>query len=171
MVKLPFTLPKAAAIAVIVFLGLFFLAISCEEAEADTILEVGAGVLSGEFSGTPILIVAERFQGKYDIGVGLVGEQTCECGDFKLDLEKETPVPTLAMIFVQRVVTWKRVELGLGFGFWNKTSRVSGSVLMLPLSLKLKLTDRLSLGVRHFSTGGSGRPNLGQDMVSLSWRF
>lgn len=169
--RLPFTIPKAAALAVVAFLFVFFAAIQCEDAEAETILEVGAGFLSWDYSGGQVIIFTERFAGKYDIGVGLVGRQECKCRDFKPELDRKTEVDTISFLYAQRVATWKRLEFGLGFGFWNKPSRISSSILMFPLSIKFRMTDHLYIGARHFSSGGSGKPNLGQDMATLSWKF
>lgn len=138
---------------------------------ADTIVEAGAGFLNWGYSGGNAAIITERFAGKYDIGVGLIDEQTCDCRDFKPDLDRETVIERLSFLYAQRVFTGRRLELGVGFGFWNRPSRVSSSALMIPLSLKFRITPRLSVGVRHFSTGGSGSPNLGQDMATFSWRF
>ncbi len=147
------------------------LSLAAVSARAETIVEAGAGFLNWGYSEGQALIVAERFAGKYDIGIGAIERQVCDCRDYKPDLDRETSIDPLSFIYAQRIFSGNRLEFGLGFGFWNQTSRVSGSILMFPLSIKYRVWKRLSIGVRHFSNASSGVPNLGQDMMTLSWNF
>lgn len=137
---------------------------------ADTILEVGATFLNWHSSDSGAIILAERFAGKYDVGIGLIESQDCKCYDY-VSPHYRSSIPPLSTVFVQRVFVGKRFEFGIGFGLFNRASRVSGTILVYPLSIKYRITDRLSIGARHFSNGGSGHPNLGQDLATLSWRF
>lgn len=136
----------------------------------DTILEAGATFLNWKSSDSAALIITERFNGKYDLGVGLIGSQDCKCYDF-VSQHFRTSIDPLSFVFLQRVFMPGRFEFGVGFGLFNRASRVSGTILVFPLSIKYRITDRFSIGARHFSNGGSGWPNLGQDMATLSWRF
>lgn len=152
----------------LIIIGVLVLSEACS---SDTIVEGGVGVLNMDNSGGQVLIVVERFAGKYDVGIGAITDQACDCRDFKPDLDRETPVESLSFVYVQRIWNWRKVEFGLGPGVWNKTGRVSSTILMFPMLLRWKITDKLFLSVRHFSNAGSGDPNLGQDMFTGAWRF
>jgi hypothetical protein len=159
---LPFN-NEAVAIVVAVIL-LFPGGRSCEARE--TILELGAGFLSGEYSQGQAIILAQRFdKSKYAVGLGVVGDQVCQC------VEGEVILDTNAFFFASRQVHWKRLEVGIGAAYWQNTNRVLGRHLTYQLVFAVNLWKELDLRLRHYSNAGSGGQNLGQDMIGLSWRF
>lgn len=139
-------------------------------AEAGTNIEVGAGMLNWKESNAVGYIVSERFAGKYDISIGLMEGQECDCYDFN-DPRIKTKIDPLLLLYAQRVFTSGRFEFGIGFGFFSRQSRVSTSILMVPLSIRVRTYKNLYVGIRHFSNGGSAEVNLGQDILTLGWNF
>jgi len=169
VVKLPFSIKKSAAITVIGFLLILILMISCEDAEAETIIEAGTTYLSGHHSEGRVIMFNERFAGKYDIGVGIIGDQTCyNCGPVQVP---DLPVSTNMVLQAQRIASWKPLEAGFGVAFWQNTNRALGSRFTFGLMLKVRAWRKLYVGGRHYSNGGSSSPNMGQDLVTLSWKF
>lgn len=145
----------------IVTMALFF---QCTRAEADTRLELGAGFLSWEYSDGGAAILTERFNGKYDVSLGIVTEQYCRC-TFPTDIDDNL------FVQVQRVFVGSRFELGIGAAWFQNSNRALGKRFNVPLSLGYRLTKRISLRVRHYSNGGSGVPNVGQDLITVGYRF
>lgn len=124
--------------------------------------EIGPAVLSGEYSEGGALMINEDF-GNWRIGGGYVSEQYCHCN---------WPADLSSNIFFhgQRVVRYKALEAGIGAAYFQNTNRALGKNLTWSLSLGVG-GDHWSVRVRHFSNAGSGKPNLGQDMVTIGYRF
>lgn len=152
-------------VLVLAILGLM----RCAESHADTppttVVEIGPSVLSADFTGGTVALLSERFGGKWDVGIALVGQQDCRCSEGRID------IPTNAAIRAMRVLRWKRVEGGLGVAFWSNTNRALGQRQTFELMLGVYLTERLALKIHHFSNAGQVSPNMGQDMLTLAWRF
>jgi len=156
---------------VALFLILLMLAF-CHESKADVSVEVGATNLSGDWAGEG-LIISERF-GKYDFGIGYITEQevTTTCGPHlprtskcRFDLRENI------FLHAQRVVQYKRCELGIGPAFFQNTNRALGKRFTIGLMAGCRIAERWSIRVRHYSNAGSGTPNLGQDLLSIGYRF
>ena len=146
------------ALALLIMLLVF----TCEDADAIE-FEAGPGLLSGEYSEGGALIFSGEFANRWHLGGGYVSKQTCHCNQ---------PADLRENIFfeVQRRAQWRAVQIGIGPAYWQNTNRALGKNLTWSLMLGLKF-DRLSVRFRHYSNAGSGTPNLGQDMVTIGWRF
>ena len=149
---------------VIAFLILLFWFLATE-AEAQTEIEVGATNLSGDWAGGS-LVLSETI-GKWSFGGGYVSEQfvkTCERIDCENDIDPN--------IFFQihRVVKRNRWELGIGPSYFQNTNRALGKQLTWGLSVGYRW-KRVAFRFRHYSNAGSGRPNLGQDMLTVGYVF
>jgi len=162
---LPFGNKPEVVIILVFFAVSFFIVRTCEAAE--TMLEFGAGVLSGEYVEGQYLAIEERFsEGRYSVGFVLMGEQTCKCG------EGDVPLDVNIAIFVSRNVFWKRLELGIGIAYWEATSRAIGSHLTIQPRIAIRLTDNFDFRLwTHNSNSGLSSPNLGQDRIGFSYRF
>lgn len=142
-----------------------FLVIMCfffyKEANAVE-LEVGPGLLSGEYSEGQALIINERV-GKWDIGGGYISKQYCHC---------TWPAALDENIFFhgQRIVEYKMAEIGIGAAYFQNTNRALGKNLTWSLSLGFG-GEHWSVRFRHFSNAGSGSPNLGQDLLTIGYEF
>ena len=125
--------------------------------------ELGPGILSGEYSEGWAVILNQDVGEHWRIGGGVITEQYCHC-NYPADLE------TNIFFHGQRVVKYKLLEMGIGAGYFQNTNRALGKNLTWSLSLGLA-GEHWSVRLRHFSNAGSGKPNLGQDMVTLGYRF
>lgn len=159
--RVPFNNPRGAVAAILVFVLLFTL-FRCQEVEAsETLFEAGVGVLSGELSEGTMVLVTERFAGKYDIGIGLVSQQRFAGQD----------VPNNMVLRAARVVRWREVELSLGIGVWANTTRVVSQEETFDLGAAWEFSPHNRLHIRHWSNAGQQPTNLGQDYIGYSRAF
>jgi hypothetical protein len=150
---------------VLAFVGLLLVGF-CNEAKADVGVELGAGFLSGEPSKGAVLYVEERFDNKFSIGVGYISEQWVTPRT-----EPKTFVRENLWVQGTRYVTIKGgFELSAGISYWNGTSRALGSNFNAALGIHYQWSN-FYVNLRHYSNAGSARPNMGQDMLSVGWRF
>ena len=109
-----------------IYLILLFL--FAREAKAQVHVELGPTNLSGEWAKGGALLLSERF-GKYDIGIGYISEQTTHvtCGPHLPATSKcDFDIRENIFIHAQRIVKYKRCELGIGPAYFQNTSRVFG---------------------------------------------
>ena len=158
--KLPFNNSRVALYVIGVFLLGFLGLRACEAQAAETIVEGEIAIVSLESEGYT-LGITERFAGKYDIGVNLIGEQTTHG-------EK---VDNNFIVHADRVVTWKSVELNLGLAYWQDKNRLNGCHGGFSLGGAFNLNEKLAVRWRHFSNAGTCSPNVGQDMLLVAWKF
>jgi len=145
-------------VGVFLLITIFFFYKEAKSAE----FEVGPALLSGEYSEGGVLMITERM-GKWSIGGGYISEQYCHCSH-STDLKEN--------IFFQgqRIVDYKRFELGIGAAYFQNTNRALGKNLTWSLSLGFG-GEHWSVRVRHWSNAGSGTPNLGQDVLTIGYSF
>lgn len=126
-------------------------------------LELGPTMVGSDLSEGGMLYYGERFDDKWDVGIGLISTQ-----EYKgLDIGQN------AYITAQRIVKdpWTgRVELGLGIAYFQNSNRGLGCNFTFQPSVTYA-GDRFTVGYRHFSNGGSCRPNAGQNGIMFGWRF
>ena len=148
-------------VAVFVIILLFFF---YNEAKSDEVfVEAGSTVLSGETSKGGALILGQRF-GQWEVAGGVLSPQECRCN---------WPEDIGTNIFVQgqRIVSYKSANMGIGMAYWQNTNRALGKNFTWSLLVGWQVNERLSLQIRHWSNAGSGKPNLGQDLLSATLRF
>lgn len=149
----------------------------CHEARSEVTAEIGAGFLSGQYSKGQTGIITERWGGpygsRYAVGMGVISRQ--EVTDRSRTHYK---MRSNLFVFAQRRVsfnlkgcTWDCISLGLGPAYFNATNRAIGSNFAAALSIEFRPTERLGLNIRHFSNAGSKPPNMGQDMLTLTYTF
>ena len=136
-----------------------------KEATADVTVEVGSGILSGQFSKGAVLSINERF-GNYIIGMGYIAKQ-----EVTPRTEPQTPVDENLFVHGQRMVKLWDVDLGLGVAYFNSTNRALGSKFTASLSLEYNFNEHWDIKFRHFSNAGSAAPNMGQDMLLVGYTF
>ena len=144
-------------LAFIVALALAF----CHEAKSAE-FEGGPTILSGEYSEGGLLMITERI-GPWSIGGGATSPQRCHC-NWPADLD------TNIFFQGQRIVDYKKVELGIGAAYWQNTNRALGKNLTWSLSVGYG-GEHWSVRIRHWSNAGSGKPNLGQDVLTIGYQF
>ena len=158
--KLPFDNKKSVVIALLV---LFLLFVSYGVFAAE--IEVGP-TYTGEFNGGTGLVVTERvFDGKIDIGVALMGEQTWE------GITVGNNGNVFFAFVAKRPERWWKVlpsEVTFGAAHWIKTDKnLIGSRQGFMLGIKWRFKERYSAGIRHWSNSGVVKPNRGQDFPNL----
>jgi len=164
---------------IVIFL-LFMFYLFAREAKAEVQLEIGATNLSGDWAGSGLLL-SERF-GRYDFGIGYISEQTVSLRTFSFNDPSCTKITDgfnrcdfvireTIFISAQRIVKYKKCEMGIGPSWWQNTSRVHGAKFNFGLMIGCNLSKKVFLRVRHWSNGGSATPNLGQDLLTIGYRF
>lgn len=161
---------------VILFLILCFIGF-CSEGKAEVTAEVGAGLLSAQFSGGGVALVTERWGGpygsRYAVGMGFIEKQHV------VDRARDYyDVNENLFVFAQRRISFDLkgcehdcISLGLGVSYFNTLTRWNGSKFNAALSVEFRPTKRWSLNLRHFSNAGSAAPNMGQDMITVGYTF
>lgn len=150
---------KMTAIAVLIFLIAFFWFVSCEkEAIADTTLEVGGLLDSGNPTGG-IIITNEVINDKYAFGIGLTSPQKLNSVLYKSN----------ALAQVQRYVTYKKVSLGLGVTYWKNTNPFVEKGFSFTEMIRYRVNNNVDLSYRHWSTGGSGWGGFDSFLIGLHW--
>lgn len=155
--------PKPAVFLILIFVLGFFTLRGCEAEASEGRVELGP-TYTGEFNGGFGLIYTERFKGKWDIGIALLGEQKWD----------GITTGNNGNVFGQRIVKSpkERFEMGIGAAYWINTDRnLIGCHLGFTLSARWNITDRIPLTLRHWSNAGTCRPNRGQDLLTIGWRF
>ena len=154
----------------IYIIGLFILVLLigfCREAKADVSIEVGAGFLSGQHSEGISLILTEHFDNKYSVAIGYISEQWVEPRTEPRTFVRE-------QVFIQgyrNVNIGKGFSLAVGIGYFNGTNRVIGSRYQFTLRAQYAFAQHWSVNVQHNSNAGSQRPNMGQDQITVGYRF
>ena len=161
---------KPTTIAIIGFILLAIWMFATEEADAaETTMEIAPGTLhvAGDRYTGGLLLIEERFKGKYALGFGLttawdcVDQNDCRRGNG----------PNNQFVYVQRVITKNKFEIGLGISYWANETPSWNSHTPFALSLGYNFNKHLNIKLRHFSTAGSSSNNGGLDMINIGWRF
>jgi hypothetical protein len=144
--------------------GAFLALLLTFEATA-TEVEVGPTNLSGDMAGFAVLLTEDV--GKWSFLGGYISEQevdTCPRPDCHFEIE-----PNI-FFGVQRIVTLGDVELGVGPTWFQNTNRALGANINWGLSIGYRW-DKVSVRFRHASCGGSCKPNMGQDILTIGYEF
>lgn len=139
-----------------------------QEAKAETTIELAPVlVVGGDRYNGGFILIEERWAGKYVLGLGLT--TAWECRD--QDNCKRGNGETNQFLLAQRVIRYKKFEMGIGISYWHNTTPAWNSHTPFALSIAWHFNDRLSIRERHFSTGGSSTNNGGLDMLTVGWTF
>jgi len=160
-----FNNPKKAVVMILIVIGLFI----AYKAKA-TEIEGGATYASGFNDGYALSLIERVGGDKFDLGVTLVGEQTYE--------RENTIVENNGSIWFGYVAKkperWWAVlptEVTIGAAHWIETNRFIGCQQGYMLALKWRFLEDASIGIRHWSNAGVCKPNRGQDLLTIGWRF
>ena len=148
-------------IVILSFLILFIGFLSCESIKAETVFEAGATSLSADFSGGADIFITERWDRKWNMGIGLLGEQTT-----KYDVN----INNNLMLFGERTVYRQDFYLGLGLAYLGNTTAVNGSHLNYLLSVGYDWNN-WGIVLRHISNAGTSPPNSGQELLNIRYAF
>jgi len=160
--KKVFNNPKWVVVGILVVILLFF-AYKSQATEVE-----GGLTYAGKFNDGYALTIIERFGGKFDLGVTLVGEQ-----DYKGTVIENNGTAWFGYV-ATRPDHWVRAlpyEVTIGAAHWIETNRFIGCQQGYMLGLKWAVNNNASIGVRHWSNAGICKPNRGQDLLTFGWRF
>ena len=127
-------------------------------------IEAGPAFLSGEFSEGGLLLISDRVTPKWELSLAYVSEQHCHCAGVNELMEN-------IGITGARLGQYKSLEFGIGASFWQNENRAFGEKFNVHALLGWNVSKKFAVRYRHWSNAGSGRPNLGQDALSLAWFF
>ena len=175
----PFNNDKPAIYFIWAFIIAFIVLLALtSRAEAETEFEYGATFVHGKYSDGSAIFFSETWDGKYLIGLGLIGDQEGTWTFWRpVSLGHEVPIKEVVtmgsnmLVHAQRLVTYKKVTLGLGVAKWQHTNKLIGDELGFSLSIRVRLGNNIGLSYRHFSNGGTATPNTGQDILLIGYRF
>ncbi|KKL56137.1 hypothetical protein LCGC14_2248440 [marine sediment metagenome] len=138
-----------------------------EDAEAETIFGIGPAFVSGHYSNTIAITLHERFGGRWEVGLTLVGEQTTKHSQFVGN----------NFAFGGRLIIpspKKRFELSFGGAVWAKQNVIVSCESRFTLTLGIAWNIRRgpwNLAIDHASTAGVCKPNPGQNILSIRRKF
>lgn len=138
----------------------------CQETKADVRAEIGPAIASGEYTNGGVLRLSQDF-GKFNIGLGYISEQDIEDRSGRVFPTK----PNLYLDVVRTVDIYKKWRGGVGVAFFNNTNRALGCRTTATLAIGYEFSDRVGMYLRHYSNAGSCTPNMGQDLLTIQYRF
>lgn len=158
--------PKPAVIAIILVILLFA---AYKQASA-TEMELGPTYASGFNNGAGLVLSERVLNQKVDVGIALISGQDYD----KENLRLSNNGNVFATFVAQKPENWWKVlpaEVHIGAAYWIETNRFIGDELGYHLAVKWRVTEHLSINVRHWSNAGTVKPNRGQDLLTVGWRF
>lgn len=156
--------PRKAQLAILVFV-LILLGTFATQCRAESVVqfEGGSTVARGYTPVVGITVVwpeAGPKDADFQCGIMLVGTS-----NYKSDNPNQAAVQCLL------VDGYKKLDLGIGVVALQNTDDYNGSHGNFSLMAGYRFTDKFGLIYRHWSNAGSVKPNLGRDMVLLTYRF
>lgn len=160
---------KTTTVGIVVFLMILFWFFS-SEAKAQTFAEVSiyAVGVGGERYESETIIITEEFGRKYQ--AGLLLQLRLDCVD-KNECKRGESTNANQAFFIQRISYYGDFSIGIGASYWKNQSPAWNSHTPFLLTMGYRMSDSLSLGYKHFSTGGSSSSNGGLDMLTVRWSF
>lgn len=161
-----FNNPKSAVVIIVLVILLFA---AYKQASA-TEMELGATYASGFNNGAGLVLSERVASGKVELGLALIGEQDYDKENIRLANNGNA----FASFVAERPATWWPIlpsEVHIGAAYWIKTNRFIGDELGYQLALKWRVTESISINIRHWSNAGTVKPNRGQDLLTVGWRF
>jgi hypothetical protein len=141
-------------------------------AQAEFQIEGGPTNLSYDWAGHAY-ILTER-ERKWDFSLGWISKQNALLTSpdvLPRSVRTWYDIRQNMFISAQRVVHFHDFEVGVGPAYFNNISRVSGSHFMVGFMLGYNINYHLFVRFRHYSNAGTKPPNLGQDMITIGYRF
>ena len=150
---------KLAFIFIIIWILALILGRSCQA--GDTRIEAGPGVLSGEYSHGFGVILSEIWKGKYSVSIGYFSDQ----------IFNDIPVDENMFVMAHWLFKYKRLQLGFGPTYWEKTNRALGQRFTFQEQISFRFYRNWDINYRHWSNGGTTKPNSGQNILSIGYTF
>ena len=155
--------PKGAVYLIAAFVLALLLLFAIKSEGSELQVEGGAAVLRG-YTPTIGLSIQWPDQGPagtdYEFGFLLIGDGNYDGAEFG------NQVTWYAMLWDG----YRAVELGLGAAYTTVENPFACQTTF-SLGARWRFSERASAQWRHFSSAGSCQPNVGRDLLTLSWRF
>lgn len=146
--------------------------LQAHESSNETFVVAAYGTIaSGESSDSFAIEAIWEVTPEWEADILYVREQICQCNDGAVDVSR------YAGLGLMRRQDWltkylsPKLRLGLGVMYINETNPLMGSQLNFNGKLSWQFTDKFSVGWKHLSNAGTAKPNRGQDLIGLTWRF
>lgn len=157
--------PPSAQIAILIFI-LLLLGAFATQCRAESVLqfEGGSTVGRGYAPAVGVSVVwpdAGPLDADFQCGIQLVGTSTFRDND----------QPNQAAVQCLVVDGYKRLDLGIGVVALQNTDDYNGSHVNFSLLAGYRFTDKFGVIYRHWSNAGTVKPNIGRDMLLLTYRF
>lgn len=157
--------PRKAQLAILVFV-LLLLGTFATQCRAEPVLqfEGGSTIVRGYTPAVGLTLIwpeAGPLDADFQCGIQLVGTSTFR------DEHQSNQAAVQCLI----VDGYKKLDLGIGVVALQNTDDYNGSHANFSLMAGYRLTDKFGVLYRHWSNAGSVDPNLGRDMVLLTYRF
>lgn len=154
--------PKPVLYAIVAFVALLLALFAIKSRASDLSVEGGSAMVRGE---TPALGLVVRWpqagpvNTDWEVGFLLSGQSYHY---------QDNPNAFTAYGLI--VDGWKKFELGFGFAYtnvsWEYTCQYTAALMA-----RWRVSDRIAVQWRHFSSAGSCEPNAGRDFATVSWKF
>lgn len=158
-----FNNPKAMRWVIVVAVAILLLMLSVKSRGEELYFDAGSAVARGE---TPVigLNIAWKQAGPvntdYELGFKLIGQS--DYGDNHQSNQ--------FVVHGMLIDGYKNFEMGLGFAYFNVPSDYTCQETFTLLT-RWRFSDRIHAQYQHYSSGGSCKPNVGRDLLTLGWRF
>ena len=156
--------PGKAQLGILVFILLLLggFATQCR-AEPVMQFEGGSTIVRGYTPAIGLTIIwpeAGPLDADFQCGIQLVGTS-----EYRSDNPNQAAVQCLV------VDGYKKLDLGIGVVALQNTDDYNGSHANFSLMAGYRFTDKFGVIYRHWSNAGSVDPNLGRDMLLVTYRF
>lgn len=157
--------PRASQIGILVFV-LVLLGAFATQCRAESVMqfEGGSTVVRGYTPVIGLTIIwpeAGPLDADFQCGIQLVGTSTFR------DKDQSNQAAVQCLV----VDGYKKLDLGIGVVALQNTDDYNGSHANFSLMAGYRFTDKFGIRYRHWSNAGSVDPNLGRDMVLLTYKF
>ena len=141
-------------------LVLLLLCGAANAADVETMVRLGNTQVGWAQSGSTMLSLTQRVNGRYDFTIGTLGAQEyskCERSDCVWELDPQVYVG--ARLLMDPLWFWTdKFKFGIGPTFWAHPDRAVSSFLRINLYLEWRFNEHVGVSAEHFSVNGAGFP-------------
>lgn len=160
-----FRKPTNWFVLLFILVVVFFFAKTADGAETSMELAPGTMFVAGHRYNGGWLLVEETWNDKYSLAFGLTTVWNCA------DSCTRGEGPSNQFVQFQRVINYKKFEMGLGLSYWANETPAWSSHTPFSLHVGWNFTNHFGVNYRHYSTGGASIDNGGFDLLAVDWSF
>ena len=160
-----FNNPPKVQIAIGLFIAaflLFFAVAQCHGAVLE--FEAGSAIVRGPTPAIGMKVIVPgviSHVGDAACGLAIIGQSTYHYAN----------QPNQIAVGCQVLANLSRLTLGIGVAKLQNDDAYNSGTMNFNLTAQVRLTRQLGIAYNHFSNAGSHMPNLGRDLLVLTWRF